>query len=177
MSIVADALRKIQSKRSGDTVFPEISGMEVLSDSRYLKEPVVKKEKRAAGQGIVIFALSLLVTFIVIYSYTRWMPHRAVPPEKGVIEEMEQVGPAAMIDERKIEEERSVTMPERPTVYSLMAAPELNGIMYDRSDPKAVINGRIARKGTVISGYTVTEILPDMVKIKISDREVILRLE
>jgi len=53
----------------------------------------------------------------------------------------------------------------------------LNGIIYSRTTPVAIINGRSCREGEVVDGAYVTAINPDAVVITSNDREYTLRLQ
>lgn len=87
-------------------------------------------------------------------------PTPSVPPEAQA--------PAMLL---KLKEEAR-TLPFKRDPFLRQAAvslgrggPSLSGIAWDEEDPTAIINGRIARRGDSIDGYTVVDIRKDGVTL------------
>jgi hypothetical protein len=55
--------------------------------------------------------------------------------------------------------------------------PTLDGIMWRKDNPKAIIGGEIVGVGNSVSGYTVTAIEPDSVVLHSGTEEITIELE
>lgn len=64
--------------------------------------------------------------------------------------------------------------PPRNDPASIMAAMKLDGIIFDKRDPVAMINGRMLRPGGMVGSARVVKILPDSVILRIDGQEVSL---
>lgn len=54
--------------------------------------------------------------------------------------------------------------------------PDLQGIMYSPSSPKAVVNGQIVQEGDIVDGFTIIRITPDAVKCDYGGQEHVIKL-
>lgn len=72
------------------------------------------------------------------------------------------------------EEEREIFKDEGD--YTTFAGLKLSAIFYQLGDSKAIIDGRVVKKGDIIAGKKVFEIMPEAVILDDSYHKFILRL-
>lgn len=183
MSIISEALKKAQRAR---TVTPGPSSTDAISDppgetltkghpgflskSSFLRYPLI-----AAAAAVV------MITFLVIPRFFEAPPAASAVQKNASVQgrggysisdRVQKTSPA------QTETYKSVFPAYRQTPVASYddTDPVLNGIMYLPTAPRAVINGRTVKEGDVVDGHTVTQILPDRVKLSSENGESELEL-
>ena len=95
--------------------------------------------------------------------------------------------PAGTVDEKTTESGGAAYfyVPFKPTssakpftdTSSQTQLPDLSGIMYSKSNPKAILNGVVFSEGETVDGYTLSRILPDSVLLKFKGKNEELELK
>ncbi len=182
MSLIQEALEKVQDNRSGKTgpgqgdnaalSSPEARPILVkdLLSERPGSRPVKKKfdmsrfaSKHAVFFSAVAFAVVVLsAAFIIAGNRTADKDAAAEPFTTR------SSGYAPVIAKlRNAVSARSAAVPNLA----------LNGIMYEDENPRAIVNGYTVREGGSVSGAVVKEIRKDCVVLSTPDAEVTLRLQ
>ncbi len=201
MSIISKALQKAQKDRSGDPGAQEKQTKAPFQDLLQ-KTTGIFQGKQTQGSRIVMIAGALgIVILLVILLFQLLMPRtpapskpavKKVPPaarkSKTAVPEpaaapsqpAAKAGPPEKITEEPAEESPAEIFPamkqETPFEPEPRDLPRVSGIMYSATNPQAIINGSMARKGSKVSGFTVTDILPDRVTVKFGEKEYELRV-
>jgi hypothetical protein len=161
MSIVNDALKKIEAKQEAINVKPK-----VLQDKPEEKreifrpKPIRKKQSKALYWLIAIIGGVLLIAVISVTLRTDKVLLRSNAIAKGNITGVANTKAGNLF--RSIVRNKDF---------------ELTGIMYSEYEPAAIINNRVVKTGDVIEGATVASIQETLVKLSQQGKEIILQVE
>ncbi|NQT33255.1 MAG: hypothetical protein HQ594_06260 [Candidatus Omnitrophica bacterium] len=176
MSIITDALKKAQKKRTlletatqGDDAPLRIN---LVGDDSARGEKSKTSSRTFALISIVVFGVILLVAILSLTNFLRHSSGKYTPgaSKESTASAITSYGNAA-------EPARPFGFTKTSPAINKHKLPVLNGIMYSPSHPQAIINGSIVAEGAAISGFSVVRILPDTVTLSSGNDEVELRLK
>ncbi len=188
MSIISDALRKAQEKRSNGTsdtlppapahiseqAFPEKKDIERLT-----RKSLSISTIRIIILGVILAVIVPLVILVFFNSFssTNTTPASTVQntvKEKAPVPVSKQK-PSLVITEAAVTEER--TQKETlPVFEESVKLPALSGIMYSPTNPMAILNGEMLGEGSEIDGFTIQKILTNRVKLLLDGKEYEIKL-
>ena len=187
MSIIANALKKVQDKRA-----TKIEDLTPPSDTQdfvtFLKaKSIEKNNKDNARKNIGLVAATAISILIIIAASVFFISGVRTAKTKSnstiglVYPALETV---AEITDIEIEEPVPVqpaesVEPESSKAVDLKSArmlPALNGIMYSPSNPQVILNGGIFSVGESVNGYSIKEILPKSVVLASGDEVFTIQL-
>jgi hypothetical protein len=163
MSIISDALKKAQDKRN-----PQPKPVRVPAPLLGLVYPEllpVKPKEKLHAKTIKVLLSAILSSLVLAFS-SLFLLHIYTPSEKNIHlppnEDDSQTQPT------------HVPMPAAEYISGNISDPStetpiLNGIMYSTEDAKAILDGKIARRGDKVNSYTVVEISSDKVVLASED--------
>ncbi len=132
-----------------------------------------KKQIIIIGILLIPFLLFWLKAFKTIKKRRGFQPKIKVSqlsPER-LKSALSQVQEIQLDDDQKDESLKWVRCPFSGKIYSSQSRSivdlQLNGILWDETDPKAIINGKIRGRGEAIGKYTVIDIEKN--KVSLSD--------
>ena len=154
MSIIYDALQKVE--RSKESI--------VLPEPKTIDQVIAARRSKPKNNKILFFLLFALLIITAVFV----VPRFSFNPSRRII-----LGGPITVDKYKIAEKKfiqdrqlSITEPKAqreeifPTGVYL-----LQGIVYDKEIPQAVINGKNLRVSDKIDDFQVKEITPTTVKL------------
>jgi len=176
MSIISDALKKTQEKRSiaQGAYDPAIQlpprNTQELNDLLGRKKLLKDLKRRPRSRRVFLRLASLSLVFVgtaaAVMYFTRFAIMNAVnEPADGVAAQtfMEIKKNVAEIRENL----KNIDMVQLPT---------LNGIMYTPASPQAVINDTIVAEGDNVGGFSIVKISPNRVMVASGGEEFELEL-
>ncbi|MFA5145850.1 MAG: hypothetical protein WC515_00500 [Candidatus Omnitrophota bacterium] len=196
MSIIQEALKKVQGEIRGGTRTPEPV---VRTDERHKFQPSpnplppaifspIKKRPAVAPEQIVSVVLSVAVIIAVFWLYTATGGRQGKTQPDGTASHQEVAyKPIAGAEKNAVPEEASgrpgadgisAPAPARETPPAKLQYPDfvLNGIMYIEERPQAIINNGVVEEGDMISGAKVIRIMKNGVLMNLNDTEITLSL-
>ncbi|MBF0216467.1 MAG: hypothetical protein HQL30_05680 [Candidatus Omnitrophica bacterium] len=163
MSIISDALKKAQEKRDVPPKSRQVpKPPRGLIYPELLPAPPTKKHFFNAAKLLfssVLLAFILFSSAIVMFNIYPRAKQDIHTPVKISGNATQPLKVAGAVTEDHYE--------PSPNIVSYI--PVLNGIMYSTEDAKAVIDGKIARRGDKLNSYTVVEIHSDKVTLASED--------
>jgi hypothetical protein len=196
MSIIADALKKAQEKRSerpdtsemlfNKTPVPSLRTpcsqqrtAKVLNDKPQILLPNISlSEPRTLKLFIVIVAFLLVAGGGILASVLLQSDHGSSLDNKVQIPR-EMSASSAENNVISIYEKEPAASDERvsgrsyisPTQQKNLSLPVVSGIMYSPSNPQAIVNGILVSEGSMVDGFVLLEILPDNIKVRRGETE------
>ncbi len=174
MSIISDALKKVQSKHTdegNDHVFLEESISSVLSK----KERVLpKKQPRKKGRLFVNVIILLIVASaislsVLAFNYSGFTP--AKMPELTLTKQIAQ-----RTSQNNVSSLKPRPVVRKKKMKSNNNLPTLSGIMYSPTSPQAILNDELVSIGDEVDGFTVTAIYSSKVVISSGKKTFELKL-
>jgi len=167
MSIVSEALKKIQEERSA--TMGDVGGKINGNAPRVPLSKIPSSHKRRSTVSRIL-AVMVIAGIFVFAGYVFFEQKENFHKESPVSVEQDTKengkGVTALLSEKKNTGAYLIKSP----------LPKLSGIMYTSPDPQSIINGRVVREGDTVSDYLVVKISPDSVKISRNDEELELKL-
>jgi hypothetical protein len=156
MSIINDALKKAENKS-------KISVDMLKTDA---KRFVLRKWLLWAGTGAICF-LGIISMHGLFSGHGKDVPASPSAPKTELPPPPEQALKPEIKRRKHLEKGASLGNPNF----------NLNGILYDKDKPLAIINEQIVEEGAVINDARIIEIQSDFVRISLQGKEIILQLE
>lgn len=154
MSIIYEALQKVERSRAGVTL-PEPKTIDQVIAARR-PEP---KSNKILFSLLFVFLLVAAVFVVPKYSFG---PSMRVVPESPVPEDKYKMAEKKFIQDRQL----SITEPVAQSEKSFPAGVYmLQGIVYDKDVPQAIINGKNLKVSDMVDDFQVKEITPNAVKL------------
>ncbi len=182
MSIITDALKKIQTERS-DPNSPR-SGTDQIK-TRMAGEPEQPAWRRDVPAIVVLVIVVSLISVGAVFAFMTKRTSRELVPGKEkegspilktAMPEGKQEKNAYSIEHlSRTEVAESIVVEESPKTSRKY--PVLNGIMYSPTRPQAIINGQIVTEGETVHGFTVDKILTSIVRGRLGAEEFELKLK
>ena len=177
MSIISDALKKTQTKRSTSRRETE-SIVQVAPNSQELadllkKKSLIKDLKRKSNFSrrgpvrLISLALVFIGTAALVMYFTRFAIMNAANEPVGIQK------PIAIAEIKK----NIAQLKETLKTVDVLQTPTLNGIMYTPTSPQAIINDTIVTEGDMVSGFSVVKISPESVMVSSGEEEFELELQ
>ncbi len=180
MSIITDALKKAQQKRSGK----QDGGGGPVRYSPY--KPLSEKILAGGRKSSAVVLFSVAVFGVAIFGGTTGVlmllsrsPITRQPalPELSEPQNRPPGTPAVAEPAAKVLDKTHAFKKTRSFFPGLKKNPlALNGIMFSPAHPRAVINGEMATEGDIIKGFSVNKILPDKVLLTSNGKDFELKL-
>jgi len=165
MSIVQDALKKAQ----GGYVEKKMPCVEVFHEIKKTKSvrlPVLLGIFLILG---LVYALMLSLQYIRIHNRNIAILEKI---EGKIIEQKDTIVPSVIADKTI----NPVSKPEIGAAAPPLSKFVLNGIMYVKNKPQAIINGYILEEGDELNGATIMVIEKDCVLLDMNDENIRLDL-
>ena len=179
MSIISEALKKAQSKRTEELVLRSGDDGSVVLQSRTTPHSTKSRQPKI----ILYIAITLAVFILASAALLYWNQHGVKSDPNEFISEIKKAEKTEKqsigFSSPTIQENTTKTPPVVPPIVAEIApskAPTLEGIMYSPLRPQAILNGRIVSNGDALDGFTVVEIFPDMVTLKSGEETLTLRI-
>ncbi|MBN3038839.1 MAG: general secretion pathway protein GspB [Candidatus Omnitrophica bacterium] len=169
MSIINDALKKAEKQRDSKQsdahrILHDIGGLQRSS----LKSP---SERWFIWGGLTIICA---LTAFLLFAPDSQQPARVVSEPLAKEEPRKEI---AAKPEPKIAQStfnlRKISLEILPKAEDFT----LNGIVYDKKRPLAIVNNKIVTEGSLVDGARLLEIQPDNVKLSYKDQEFRVRLK
>ena len=179
MSIISEALKKAQSKRTEELVLRSGDDGSVI-----LQSPTTSHSTEFRQPRIILYVAIILAVFILAGAALLYWNQHSIKSDPN--ESVSKTNKAEK-DVNRLPGFSSPTIQKNTVKAPLIAppiiaaivpkkTPTLEGIMYSPLRPQAILNGRIVSNGDTIDGFTVVEIFPDMVTIKSGEKTLTLRM-
>jgi hypothetical protein len=179
MSIISEALKKAQSKRTEELVLRSGDDGSVILQSRTTPHSTKSRQPRIILYVAIVLAVFILAGAALLY----WNQHSIKSDPNEFISEIkktEKPGKQSIgFSSSTIHKNTTKSPPVVPPIVAKIVpkkGPTLEGIMYSPLRPQAILNGRIVSIGDAIDGFTVVGILPDMVTLKSGEETLTLRI-
>ena len=187
MSIIAEALKKAQQKRSETSDISEIL-FKTPAESPDISPACLPEPRKTGGDSrifiprisipkiaslnpmIIIAILSLVILTGVAAGF---LVRAGSGPSYDPAAEKTLETPAAPAAKYYVSAAKPSPSSSSKKRTSL---PIVSGIMYSPRNPQAIVNGMLASEGSTIDGFVLTKILPDTVRVKRGDSEYELKL-
>jgi hypothetical protein len=154
MSIIYEALQKVERSKAG-VVLPE---PKTIDSGFAARRPNPKNNKILFS---LLFVLLLVAAVFVVPKYS-FGPSMRVVSESPATEDKYKMAEKKFIQDRQL----SITEPVAQSEKSFPAGVYiLQGIVYDKDVPQAIINGKNLKVSDMIDGFQVKEITPNTVKL------------
>jgi len=154
MSIIYEALQKVERSKDGVT----------LSKPKTIEPIIAIASPKPKNNRILLFLLLALLIVIALFVVPKYSfnPSRRIIPEQPVITDKYKIAEKKFIQDRQL----SITEPKAQREESFPAGVYLlQGIVYDKEIPQAVVNGKNLRVSDKIDDFQVKEITPTTVKL------------
>jgi hypothetical protein len=163
MSIVNDALKKIEAKQEAINPKPLVSQTKSEEKKESHSSELTKKRQNKALYWLIAIIGGFFLIAVVVSA--RMFRADKVPFKSNTIaRENTTREPAGKVNNLFGPRAR-----KKPF--------ELTGIMYSEFEPAAIINNRVIKTGDVIEGATVESIQETLVKLSREGNEIILQVE
>ncbi len=175
MSIISEALNKVQNKREKES--PPLPRVKLAL------EPI---QRKSSSRTLIILGCILIISFALLVLKSMQPVSESIAPKSNLLitEKVETIKP-------KIVSIKDTAMPKKTNIKTSKPAPptvvipdrtvaptmQLNGLMYSEVSPKAIINGKIVTTGDKVSGFTVKDILPGGVLLSKDGETIELELD
>jgi len=179
MSIVTEALRKVQEQRIAKTALSDPGIVDPGLIALGAKSPSVKTKRPVSSAYRFIFAAAAAllplcaVFFLLFLSRTSAAPPLDEPVSQAPEMAETAVGPAAV---ETVDNEDALPAEAALETAVSKPVPVLSGIMYSVMLPQAVLNGMLVGEGDIVDGFSVISIMPSKVTLLSSGEEFELRL-
>lgn len=173
MSIIQEALKKAQATYTKKTFRTEKeSAEEVTSPDIGAKDAFADAASRTTMPLTALIPVVIVLTIIIGFGLKTFFSNKTAPTTKTTLKGVEPV---------KIATENLSTLPKNIFAMNLMASQyadlTLNGIMYVREKPRAIINGNVVEVGESVNGAKVTAINEGSVLLNYNNKEITLTLK
>lgn len=174
MSIIQEALKKAEATYTKKTFRTNNeSTEEVTSPDIGAKDAFPDVARRTTMPLAAPIPVVIVLTIIIGFGLKTFFSNTTTPTTKTTPKEVEPV--------KKVVMEKVSTPPKNVFAMNLMASQHadltLNGIMYVREKPRAIINGNVVEVGESVGGAKVTAINEGSVLLNYNDREITLKLK
>lgn len=180
MSIISEALKKAQEKRTGKdsaitSAYDAVSYEETFEPPKFLEEvplltpesPSLKRHTWSSKGFIALAAVFALIALFLLFTGTKKDP--AASSEESIM--VKDSSGRVILTERT----KPATMAAKKSKN--INLPVLSGIMYSPTNPQAVINGVLVSEGEAVGGFTLTKISPTSVKLNSGSNEFVLYIQ
>ena len=179
MSIIADALKKVEKKREPVVVSKTPSYTQAQTPQPQINITHVTQHKVSyLFVGIMVAAVVFMGLLFTKFSHSK--------PSYQLAEDT-SADPATQAQAQKLQPKPIITPEPTQATFANSNFPILkklvndsnfrvSGIMYDENDPAAIINNQIVREGESIGEATVERIERDQVKISYEGKEFTLKV-
>jgi len=167
MSIITEALKKAEEESQKD--FKKADKTDGAAFEEFYKEiskPVREKSKiNVLRSFLIILASALFLTLISLMIITRNekpVEIASIPASQLLPETQDK----SIIEKPQVSDEIKDEIIEKPIQYEMKKEIVLNGIMYSKNKPLAVINDLVVKEGEEISDIKILKIKPSSVDIE-----------
>jgi hypothetical protein len=183
LSIISEALKKAQEERLKN---PDLAVSPPPPDNPAIAPPkaeVTLSARKRGGYAVPLAAAIVCAAVIAMAGLVFF--HKPAPKDitAVTVEKIIPVEPEVAIhvnepvktaiSPRRVEPEA----PLAPMPAAVSQLPVLSGIMYTKSDPKAILNGELCVVGDTISGYRIKKIDPDSIVVDSPDGEKFIKIQ
>jgi len=178
MSIISDALKKAQDRRTGTIPRSESTGSHgpAAGHSPARKSIVIGILALLVISGLAFGVLARRGMQATVAAGPGTDKDAASPLSHSVKEAVSPVRTAAETLAARLPKIIGTPASSEEPKPAKMPAPELNGIMYSPTKPQAVVNGEMVSEGETAGGWTVEKIFPDRVLLSSGEEETELKL-
>ncbi|MDP8299530.1 MAG: hypothetical protein P9L88_06485 [Candidatus Tantalella remota] len=184
MSIISDALRKAQEKRSnGSSITPE---PELLAAQTSPEKKDIERLTRKTPSTRTIIAIVAGVIFAVVTPLIILAMHirpSSTPAKTAAEKTVKKKTPSPVkaqevsVVETKKTPPKEIPQEVKPPVFEeTVELPSLSGIMYSPTYPMAILNGEMLGEGSKVDGFVIKKILTDRIKLIRNDKEYVIKL-
>jgi len=175
MSIISDALKKVQSGRSREVVLKNEPDRNIV-----FKDRSGNSRKRSRRKPFFVgFTLIGIVLVSGLFVFLYWNPDSTgtmslrIPMFTRPDGIFKQTAPIPSTQAQSAKAAPKTPAHPRFSTMRILSKklPELGGIMYSPSMPQAVLDGKIVREGSTLDGFTVDKILHDKVIVSSGEDE------
>ena len=186
MSIIDDALKKAQQKRSEKSDTSEMLFKKQAPTSGVSPSPLPGTDKNADSHIFIpkisipkigtinplIIAAALALLLMIGLALILLVRAGSKPPARQEAKETieTKAAPVAKADVSSKGQSPSYLPQERVTL------PVVSGIMYSPRNPQAIVNGMLVSEGSTVDSFVLIKILPDTVRVKHGEMEYNLKL-
>ncbi|MFA5008123.1 MAG: hypothetical protein WC546_02760 [Candidatus Omnitrophota bacterium] len=167
MSIIYEALKKVEAQTNDNAFHAKQLSPKINNGDRH------KPEKISLPFYLLIAVCTVSTILITIntYFYNR-EPRLQILKEKEIIKAKSETLPVAETIVAKTKAE--IPNPQKPLLVvnkpavdiKNLPAYNLQGIVYDKNSPFAIINGKTLRKSEAIDDFVIIDIAPTVVTLK-----------
>ena len=184
MSVIQEALHRVQSEAKASEVCPETPQIKKMPEATLGPKPIAKKNKKKIALDktaltilslvvITAFSLFFLIQIFALIKKNQEKTRSSAVQDvtyRPIIKTGEKVFSAKRV--------KSLDTPAS-NLKDITGHPglTLNGIMYIEEGPKAIINNSIVETGDLVSGAKVIKINPKNVVLEHNEVEITLNLK
>lgn len=127
---------------------------------------------------LTILVILIIIAIISLTNGIKSFSKKTFPASasSGIAEQKGSPVPAAAVERHSVRS-RFASWGKNPFTLKAESSITLNGIMWDKVNPKAAVNGAIVRKGDKVENNTVVDIKPDRVILNNGTENIELKLE